>query len=466
MSNHFEQPIYWHQGLFLQPHHLQYQDLKNRAEHYQALCYFSPWYWGVESIGIRESALKHEQLVFDSLRILWPDGALTDISSNAIVDSLNIKLSDFAAGPKTIFVGLRHFLKKQNNVGIYESMPEATKANFRHVITAEPQTIADYYSGDDDGQVSFMSYVLRLFWEDEIKDLSTYDLIPLVRLEQDGDAIKVSSNFIPPCLTVNAAPNLLNQLNNLHDGLVGRTRQLEIFKQPMHAIAQGTNSEQVYSILALSVLNRFCAELSALIQNAHTPPWAVHVTLKNLVAELSTFSEYCNFSGETGKGDNLIKTYQHNDIMASFSGLFTVVRRLLNDITLGPEMLIKFERSAQNPDIYLADLPMSFFGAKHEYYLIIRQANFSEELIEKIEREAKLDEQKYIDDLIKKYLPGLVLQHLADLPPGLPRRSSSEYFRISTDSREWNSAIRRRDVALFIPDAPADLIVNMIVTKR
>lgn len=466
MTDNFERPIYWHQGLFLQPHHLQYQDLKNQSEYYRALRLFSPWHWGVQSLRVRESALEHEQLIFDDLSVVWPDGTLTDINSNAIIDSLNIKLSDFSSGARTIYIGLRHLLKKQNNVAVYESISEATKAPYRHVITADPQEIPDYYSGDDEGQVSFMSYVLHLFWEDEIEALNAYDLMPLVRMEQDGDSVKLSTSYIPPCLTISAAPNLVHQLTNLYDGLVGRTRQLEIFKQPMHSMVQGINSEQIYSILALSVLNRFSAELNTLIQNTYTPPWVVHATLKNLVSELSTFSEHCNFSGETGKGDNLIKPYQHNDITTSFSGLFTLIRHLLNDITLGPEMLIKFEQSEKDSDIFVADLPMSFFGARHEYYLIVRQSDFSPELIEKIEREAKLDEQKYIDELIKKYLPGMGLQHLPELPPGLPKRANAEYFRISTESREWNSLTKRRDVALFIPDAPDNLTINMIVTKR
>ena len=50
-------PLYWNQGLLLQPHHFQQQDMHFRSllDPYQR--YVQPYLWGVGKLEIQESAL-------------------------------------------------------------------------------------------------------------------------------------------------------------------------------------------------------------------------------------------------------------------------------------------------------------------------------------------------------------------------------------------------------------------------
>src|SRR3546814_14295422 len=106
------------------------------------------------------------------------------------------------------------------------------------------------------GNVAVMSYVLRLFWEDEIEHLGDYELMPLARLEQDGEVVRPVPDFTPPCMTLAGAPQLQHLLHELRDEIIGRARQLEVFKQPLANRAQDGDSP-FGTLLALSVLNRY-----------------------------------------------------------------------------------------------------------------------------------------------------------------------------------------------------------------
>src|SRR3546814_2793927 len=64
--------------------------------------------------------------------------------------------------------------------------------------------------------------------------------------------------------------------------------------------------------------------------------------------------------------------YDHTDLGAVFDSVRKLLMRLLNEITLGPEMFVRFERDGAADTLYRADLPGNFFGPRHRYYLMAR----------------------------------------------------------------------------------------------
>jgi type VI secretion system protein ImpJ len=52
-------PIFWGQGMFLQPQHFQQQDGYHEARVRRYLHWLAPFAWGVKSLVIREAALQN-----------------------------------------------------------------------------------------------------------------------------------------------------------------------------------------------------------------------------------------------------------------------------------------------------------------------------------------------------------------------------------------------------------------------
>lgn len=465
MSMHLKSSLFWHQGLFLEPQHFQHLDQAQEAMLARHLAFTSPWAWGFAALTIDETALHARSLRIRHLAARWKDGAFTEFPGNARVESRRFELTDFAQGPRTAYLGLRRLIEGEPNVLRYENLDDAAQSRSRFVAAADPVQVPDVYSDGAPGQVAMMDYVLRIFWEDEIQHLGDYELMPLVRLEQDGETVRPVPGFTPPCMTLAATPQLQRQLHELRDEVIGRARQLEVFKRPLTAHEGEADTSELGTILALSVLNRYGAQLNHLIEAQQVHPWVVHGALRQLVAELSTFTEYCDLLGETRDSQLLLKPYEHAEPGPAFESVRALLLRLLNEITLGPEMFVRFERDGAADTLYRAELPGNFFGPRHRHYLMMRCALEPAEASALMMMEGKLATPGSIEMIVSRALPGIELIPLPSLPPGMPRRSGAAYFRVESQSALWEEVQAEGLLALFLPNPPDDLRVELIVTK-
>jgi len=463
MTQPLNQPLFWHQGLFLQPHHFQYQDAWTARNLARQLDLIMPWGWGFGALQIDDTALAARHLVIEQLTLRWPDGTLTEAPGNARIESVRFELADFSQGPRTLYVGLRRHVEGQPNVQKFENLDDAGQANTRLAVPADPQQVPDRYTPGPTGRVTLMTYVLRLFWDDELDHLGDYDLMPVAQLEQDGEVVRMMPRFVPPCLNLAASPQLQQMLRELRDEVIGRARQLEVFKQP---VASRSDDAQFSPVLALSVLNRYGPLITHLAESLQTHPWTVYGVLRQLAGELSTFSEYCDLLGETRDNQSLLPPYKHTDIGSAYAAVTELIRRLLNEITVGPEMMVHFEQDSMAPALYQAEMPASFFGPRHRYYLMARSsAADPKELGELVALEAKLGIPDLIETLVTRSLPGIEMLPLQTLPLGMPRRAGAAYFRLESLSDSWDDVVRDGRLAFFMPDAPADLRLELIVIK-
>lgn len=424
-----------------------------------------PWAWGFASLTVDETALQARSLSVRHLAARWQDGAFTEFPGNARVEARRFELTDFAQGPRTAYLGLRRLMEGEPNVLRYEKIEDAAQSRSRFAAAADPAQVPDMYSDGAAGQVATMEYVLRIFWEDEIKHLGDYELMPLVRLEQDGESVRPVAGFVPPCMTLASTPQLQRLLHELRDEVIGRARQLEVFKRPLTVHEGEADTSELGTILALSVLNRYGAQLNHLIEGEQTHPWVVYGSLRQLVAELSTFTEYCDLLGETRDNQSLLRPYEHDNPGPAFESVRSLLLRLLNEITLGPEMFVRFERDGAADTLYRAELPGTFFGPRHRHYLMMRSSLEPAEASALMMMEGKLATPGSIEMIVSRALPGLELIPLQTLPPGMPRRSGAVYFRVESQSALWEEVQTEGLLALFLPNPPDDLRVELIVTK-
>lgn len=460
----FLQPIFWHQGLFLQPHHFQHNDglVQQRQARIAALT--SPYPWGVVSVRVDESALETMHVRINALTVLMRDGSLISYPGNAILESRGFDLASIAQG-RTLCIGLRRMMAGEGNVSIADGPDAAAVAGTRLVASADPTTMDDAYTAGPPGRVDLMSYVLRLFWQDEVDALGHYETMPLLRLEQDGDRARLHGPFIPPCLNIGASPVLLEQLRQIRDEIAGRSRQLEVFKPSSMATTQDLDANHVSLLMALSVLNRYGPLLNHMLEMPQTHPWQVYGVLRQLVGELSTFSDRYDMMGETRDGQILVLPYQHDDLAPGMASLVDVIRHLLNEIAAAPEMLVRLQSEGAGPGLYSAALPEGFFGRRHRYHLVVQAAFEDEAQREAVMRDLKLAAPDQIEMLVTHALGGVELIHMAEPPRGLPRRSGALYFYIDPRSEAWAQIEDAHSVSLFAAGAPQDMQVEMIVSK-
>jgi type VI secretion system protein ImpJ len=456
--------MFWYQGLFLQPQHFQLSDLHARSHVRPILEHGIPHFWGVGALEIAAGALANHVLELTRLQLLFRDGTYVHIPGNGLIKSRSFEAAwSQTDKPFNCYIGLKQLSEVEANVSVVPSYDDVAAVKTRFATSADPEVIRDIYGDGPQAQYKSMRYVLRIFWETELAHLDDYELIPIARIEKNGDAVNLSEKFIPPCLAVSGSAVLAKVLRDVRDEVTGRTRQLAEYKSPRELQKAEFDANYMLYLLALRSLNRYAPLLLHLSETAQQHPWQAYGVLRQLVGELSSFSERVNMLGETDSGEVLVPAYDHQDLGRCFASTAALITQLLNEITIGPELLVRLEF---DDGLYSADLPREFFSTRNRFYMVLRTERNPDEIVTSFQQAAKIGARSEVHTLISRALPGVELIHLTQPPQGLPRRAYSVYFRVEQFSAQWDNVEAKGNIALYWPNAPDDLKVDLVVVRR
>lgn len=460
-----KKPIFWHQGMFLQPQHFQLADLHADFRLKPILKFGLPYFWGLGECKFSESSLANRILEIETLAALFPDCTYLEFPGNTLIKPRSFEgaWKDLNK-PFQVFLGLKKISLAEPNVATVRNLADAASMNIRYATTHDAQEYGDFHSAGPAAEVKALDCVVHVFWEDEIAELVDYEIIPLATLEYNGDVARLSPHYIAPCYALSGSQVLFDIIKEIRDTLASRARQLEQYKSPREMQKAEFDASYMVFLLALRTVNRYIPQLYHYTESpAVVHPWSVYNVLRQLIGELSTFSERYNVLAEQADGTPLLPSYQHNDLGRCLSVAQTLISQLLNEITIGPELIIFLEPQ----ELYLAArIPKQFFGPRNQFYLILRSEAPRESLLASFQAGAKFAEVNDLPLLVQRALPGVELIHMPAAPQGLPRRSYSYYFRIETAANAWERVEKSCNVALDWPEAPADLKVELVVLRR
>lgn len=455
-------PVFWHQGLLLQPQHFQLQDQAVQSRLIPFLKYQEPHFWGVGEAEIDQGALVTGSFRLESGTFLFPDGAFVEFPGNARVESRRLDGGGLPEGkPLQVYLGLRKWNDAGENVTVIDGREELPAAATRFVAMADPEEVKDLHGGGPDGQVKRLHYLLRIFWEGEMAQLGEYFLIPLARLELFGAEVRLSTRFVPPSLALDASQPLLRLVKEIRDQLAGRSHQLEQYKKQRGVQSAEFGSRDMVYLLALRTLNRHVPYLFHLTEAQPVHPWGVYGALRQLVGELSSFSLRVNVLGE--QDGRMLPPYDHRKLWDCFSAARDLVTQLLDEITAGPDYVI---RLAYDGAYFAAELKPALLEDGNRYFLAFRTEEEAKVVLQSLETAAKLSAREHLPVLASRALPGLVLEYLQVPPQELPRRARTLYFAVDHHHDQWSMVAKGCNIALYWDSAPADLEVELMVLEK
>jgi len=457
-------PLFWHQGLFLQPQHFQLSDLHSRSLLAPFLEFGLPHFWGVGETEIQKAAL--ENRTFSPLRgeFIFPDGTHAVFPGNALLEARSFDEGWIDGGkPLTVFIGLKKWNHGGENVTVLPKLEHLTEVPTRFVASADPEEVKDLHAGGPNGQVKRLYYVLKIFWETEIAQLGDYVLIPTAQLERSGSAIRLSEDFIPPCLAVAGSGPLLKIITEIRDQISARGRNLEEYKSQRGIQTAEFGTRDMVYFLALRSLNRYIPLLFHYTETTRIHPWLVYGVLRQIVGELSSFSERVNAIGESKAGERILPPYDHRNLHECFAAAQTLISQLLDEITAGPEYIIPLPYDGT---YFAADLPPAVFEGRNRFYLVLKTEEDLKALLPSLATGAKLSCREFLPLIIARALPGIGLEHLSVPPQELPRRASCLYFQVDHHHEQWGSVKKGNNLALYWDRAPEDLEAELMVVGK
>lgn len=456
-------PLFWHQGLFLQPQHLQILDLSFQSKLTPFQHFLQPYLWGVNELEIKKASLGVRSLSLSKGSFLFPDGTYAVFPGNAVIEDRSFEESWIEGGrPLAAYIGLKKLNVNGENVTIIKKGDSLSEATTRFVSNADPDEIKDLHAGGPPGHVKRLNYLLKIFWEAEKEQLGDYVLIPIARIERMGNESVLTSRFAAPCLSFSGSDALNGLVKEIMDQITARSRQLEEHKSQRGIHTAEFGSRDMVYLLAMRSLNRYIPQLQHFIEARHIHPWHVYGLLKQLIGELSSFSENINVLGEV-EGDRSLPAYDHLELWDCFSVAQSMVARLLDEITAGPDYVVKLEFDGA---YFTADLRPTMFDGRNRYYLSIRTDEDAKSVIDTVGTIAKMGAKDHMPTLISHALPGIGLTHLPVPPQELPRRTNVHYFAIDSNCEQWAQVKKGYNLNLYWVNAPEGVHVElMAVTK-
>lgn len=435
--------IHWHEGLFLQPHHLQIMQRQTQSDIRAARGLFNPYCFGVVNCKLDPDSLADGRIRFESLRVIMPSGEEVTYPGNANLPALDIK-ADLArtVGPLDVLLAVPLWTKSRAN-----SFREGERADPRvkllH-IPEEVRDVADENTGENPQTVYVRKVNARLVLKAE--DLSDMESIPLLRIIRatgdDSGKPRQDPQDVPPSLQLRSSPVLHDMMRELVAQLNASRNDLRI-----KAATGGLGLEVKWELtLRLQALNRFCASLPSLVEEGHLPPFAIYLELRELLGELlAVHPEKTTFDCEP---------YSHLDPLRSLKELDQKIRDLIR-VTKGIEP-VKVPFSG-NPGLVRATLEPQHFEKPSGYYLGVQ---------------TKADRTKlavYLSDANKfKMMPrsmetvaifGVELKEENYPPLDLPAQNNLHYFRLvpGANQRRWDQIKQDKAISLVWNNADFDL---------
>ncbi len=459
-----QRPLFWHQGLFLQPQHFQLFDRSFQSLLRPFHNFIEPHFWGLGEIEIQKTALGIKSFNLLKGIFLFPDGTYVVLPGNAVFEARTFNEAWVEGGkPFPIYIGIKRWNDAGENVTVLGTLDNISVITTRFVSLADPEEVKDLHSGGPSGQIKTLHYVLKIIWETEREQFGDYILIPIAQLEKMGEEIRLSGRFVPPCLTISGSEPLLKLIKEMRDQLAARSRQLEEYKRQKGVQTAEFGSRDMVYLLALRSLNRYVPILFHFTEVQQVHPWTGYGVLRQLIGELSSFSEKVNVMGESGDGNRMLPNYDHLNLWECFSATQALITELLDEITAGPEYVI---RLVYDGTYYAAELKPAIFEGRNRFYLVLKTEADPKFVIQSVAAIAKLSSREHLPILIARALPGIGLEHLPVPPQELPRRANSIYFAVDHHSDQWALVQKGHNIALYWDNAPEDMEVELMVVGK
>ena len=450
-------PVFWFQGLFLQPQHLQQQELYIQSLNNVQIENLN-YYWGVTNLKFRESSLMEGILEIEKLSARFPDKTWVDYPNNAYLKPRNLK--KIASLQETmVYLGLKKIIVGENNVT--EDVDEEKTISTRFISPLTPEDVRDIYLTDTPiAKIRFLKYGLNIFFEDELETLNDYYLIPIAKLKKEEKNWTVSSEFIPPLLTISNFSYFSNLLISIKEHILSKLQTLESYKLSKDFSTENFDISYLRYILALLVLNRHIPILDQFTKNINLHPLELYLYLSQLVGELSTFTDRVNALGITVENENLLIDYKHNDLYQSFSKLTLLLEEILDSLVIGAENILKLIREE---DLFKTSIPLNLLQDRFNYCLVIETSD--RQYIQTFEVSAKIAPSYQLDTLLTRALPGLPFFQRTSPPSGLPKKEHTYFFALEKDAKIWPQIKESGDFCLYWENAPQDAIVSLVISK-
>jgi type VI secretion system protein ImpJ len=456
------QPVVWSKGIFLQPQHLQLQD-----RYFESVIHFRHQVLGFAPYGFAKLKLDHEALGSGQLGILEAAGLTSDGLA------FDFPTSEAPPSPKALSAAFEpvrgdtpksadfHLAIPSYQVGGANLSKREPFIDARYV--AHSQLVRDENSGTAEKSVQVARKNFRILAEHEVREgLTTIRLARVVR--DDAGRYHLDRDMVPPFLSVESSATLRNVIKRLVELISARSTVLSGLRREKDLVRADWTAADIESFWLLYTLNgvlpilrQFCDspaddEIGDFRQTHH--PEEVFAEMLSLAGALTAFSQRAQVRDLPG--------YNHEDLGSCFSSLAKAIVQLLDQPA--KMRFVSLPLAEVRDLVFASAIDDEKYLIKTHFYLAVSSRGLKKkELVKYVLEGVKMCSATHISHLLDHALPGIRLAHVAP-PPSIPAKLEYEYFALEQEGAYWESVLRARNIAAFLPSSIRNPKAEVIIT--
>jgi type VI secretion system protein ImpJ len=438
--------VLWGEGLLLRPQHFQRQDQYHEHRLYKSVKALHPYAWGVEHLQLDRDALASNMLRILALALRFQDGELVDApGADELPDSVDLS----QLGPQ------------QQSVTYYAALPGLKPFNGNYAQPGQPtkttrfvqatQETPDLYTQAAPAQLSYLKKTVRLVAEFEPRD--AYICFPLLRLRRaTAGGFELDPTFVPPSLSVAAAPLLFQQLRRLLDALQAKVGALYgHHREPSRNVIEFRSGDMA-SFWLLHTASSACATLTHYLNHADLHPERLHEQLLGVAGGLMTFSKSWTLAD--------LPTYHHADPGPGFTKLHQIIRELLDTVISSKYFAIVLNEV--RPSYHHGMLDSGKIDDKTTFYIAVSADIPTLELVDAVPVRFKVGAPDDVEKCVLSALPGVRLQYAPQLPSAVPVRPDTAYFILDAKGPMYERMLQAQSISIYVPSGIKALKLELL----
>ena len=432
-------PIYWKEGIFLQPQHFQYNDLYHSSTYSKLFSLTRSSPYGVLKLEIIAERLSAGFLECRHFEAILPGGICVHLQENAVLPARQIKEIAQQNGILTIAVGLPKLLP--GNAAVAQGGIDGT-----FEIPNEHASLPNLYDDAPALEINQLWYRCRFLIGDEIDAAKDMHILTIARLIVENGTASLDRNFVPACLNLGGSKLLFEKIRSIDEYLNTYARGLEGLATPWRMNHELLDSEALKHRLVLAEINQAITQIEHRMEENLNPSWIFEVLLVMLT----------RLSALTGLQLPRLPAWNHDDPLRAFVQVTDMMHALLDQLRSGPDSVANFHVKTGWLE---ALVPKATQVGDFVVYLVVQ--DLSEQEFDKL-GVPKLASLMRIETVVSRALPGVKMERVSRIPYGLGDGTDHFIWRIDTTDELWFEANANGVVCLHWLDLPVKCKVKLV----
>lgn len=442
--------VLWGEGLFLRPQHFQRQDAYHEWRVAQMGRVLNPYAWGVRGVKVDTDALAIGQLRLIEMQAVFQDGEFFSApAEDPLPEPVALDAVIGAQGEETFYLALPGMRTLGGNMALATS-PQDGSLRYQQSSESAP----DWFTQAATADISLVKKSARLLTHAQAARHAT--AMPVLRVKRNATgAFEVDGRFIPPSVSLQAAPVLHLMLRRLMDVMQAKVDALYgLHREPSKNIIE-FRSGDVASFWLLHTASSAFAALSHLLKNPGLHPERLYQELLRLAGALMTFSKSYTLAD--------LPAYDHAAPGTSFTQLDHVIRELLETVISTRYFAIALSES--RPSYHAGRLESEQLSAHTGLYLAVSASVPPAELVDLVPARFKIGAPDDVEKLVLSAMPGIKLLAAQQVPAAIPVRPGTYYFSLEPRGALYERMLQAQSISIYAPGSLPDLELELLAVN-